>query len=56
MDEVKRLAVAAGVVLLLAFGAASCIRNQRHEDCKQRGGTLVRVTGSEYRCDDPDVK
>lgn len=56
MDGVKQLGVATGVALLLAFGAASCIRNNRHEDCTQRGGTLTRTTGSEYACVNPQVK
>lgn len=56
MSDARGLLVAAGVVMLLGFLAASCIKQQRHEDCTQRGGQLVRVEGSEYECRDPAVK
>lgn len=41
------------VLVLAAVGA--CVQWQAKEDCKQRGGELVRVERSTYECANPDV-
>lgn len=56
MSDAKGLFMALVVVLLLGFVAASCVKRQNLEECKQRGGQVVRTQGSDYECKDPEVK
>jgi hypothetical protein len=56
MDSLKGAALPLVVLILLLAAAGSCLKWTKHEDCEQRGGRLVRTTGSEYACENPQVK
>lgn len=56
MDSVKGAALPLVVLALVIAAAGSCVKWDKHEDCTQRGGTLVRTAGSEYVCENPQVK
>lgn len=56
MDSVKGALLPLVVLALVIAAAGSCMKWNKHEDCTQRGGQLVRTTGSEYTCANPQVK
>ena len=56
MNDSKLMLAVIAFLLLIFFGASAILKGGEHEDCKQRGGELVRMHGSEYECEGADVK
>lgn len=58
MEDSKLLLAVIALLLLAVFGAAAVLKGSELEDCKQRGGQVVRVdgAGSEYECEGAQVK
>jgi hypothetical protein len=56
VNELRGAALPLLVLFLVLAAAGACLKMAGHEDCKQRGGQLVRTVGSEYECRNPQVK